>query len=495
MTRINTNVESLIARRALNANNASLNRSLERLSTGLRINSGRDDPAGLIASETLRSSIRATSTAIDNATRADTIVAVAEGGLQEIASLLLDLENLIDQSANESGLTSDEIAANQLQVDSILESINRLANQTAFGDNKLLNGTYDFTKTGVESSAVIDASVFSAKVPNGGSRQVNISVAAPSSFAVISAVGNGTTATSQTTLNGTTGSAMTMQVRGVYGSEILSFASGTSMANIATAINQSTQLTGVTASAWSVAGGAASLALYSSTLGSDAMVSVSVISGNQAFRTSGSNLTWTGDSQTGGDGTITINGAAGVVKGRDVSVRSGSLSLDLKLGTNFATTTLATTNFNITGGGAIFSIAPEVGLTGQESVGIAEVSTAKLGSADSTIGYLSTLATGQANQLTAKTFATGQRIVRSAIDQIASMRGRLGGFQKDTLGSTINALGIALENITAAESAIRDADFAAETSNLTRAQILVNSSTAVLQIANQAPQNALALLG
>ncbi|MCH7925175.1 MAG: flagellin, partial [Planctomycetes bacterium] len=140
MTRINTNVQSLIARRALDQNNSALNTSLMRLSTGLRINSGKDDPAGLIASETLRASIRAITQAINNATRADTIITVAEGGLQEISSLLLDLEALIDQSANEAGVTAQEVAANQLQIDSILQSIDRLAQTTAFGDKKLLNG-------------------------------------------------------------------------------------------------------------------------------------------------------------------------------------------------------------------------------------------------------------------------------------------------------------------------------------------------------------------
>jgi flagellin len=85
--------------------------------------------------------------------------------------------------------------------------------------------------------------------------------------------------------------------------------------------------------------------------------------------------------------------------------------------------------------------------------------------------------------------------VRTAINQVAQLRGRLGGFQKDTLTTTINSLRVARENVTAAESAIRDADFAVETSNLTRAQILVNSSTQVLQLANAQPQNVLALLG
>ena len=93
-----------------------------------------------------------------------------------------------------------------------------------------------------------------------------------------------------------------------------------------------------------------------------------------------------------------------------------------------------------------------------------------------------------------KNFETAQRIVRSATRQVAELRGRLGAFSKNTLNSTINALQVALENTTAAESAIRDADFAAETSNLTRAQILVQSSTKTLAMANQAPQMVLQLL-
>lgn len=187
MTRINTNVQSLIARRALSINNRSLNEALVRLSTGLRINSGRDDPAGLIASETLRSSLRAISTAVDNAARADTIVAVAEGGLQEVSSLLLDLENLIDQTANEAGLTSEEESANQLQIDSILNSINRLAEATAFGSKKLLNGSLAFTTSGVNVTEATGAAVShldrvqinSAKVPSGSFRQVNVNVVTP----------------------------------------------------------------------------------------------------------------------------------------------------------------------------------------------------------------------------------------------------------------------------------------------------------------------------
>ncbi|MCO6436060.1 MAG: flagellin [Phycisphaerae bacterium] len=503
MSRINTNVESLIARRALSINNQSLNQALGRLSTGLRINSGKDDPAGLIASETLRSTIRAIDQAVENANRADTIVAVAEGGLQEISSLLLDLEALVDQSANDAGLTEQEITANQNQIDSILQSINRLAEATAFGDRKLLNGTFDFTTSGVNinepTGATLDhldrVQINSAKIAAGAFRQVSISRVTASTRASISAVlggGNGSGVR-----NGTLGDTTTIQIRGNYGSELLSFASGTAAADIVTAINDRTNLTGVRASAFLGADGAGTptISFSSTEFGSDASVAVTVLENSGAALGDAIGVS---DAKTyGTDGTFTINGNSAIVDGLNAAVRAGDLSLDLTLSEAFGggTSTETSTAFEITGGGATFSISPTVGLSGQESVGIGEVSTARLGSGESTVGFLSSLGTGQANDLSSKNFSQAQRIVRSAINQIASLRGRLGGFQKDTIASTVNSLRVARENVTAAESAIRDADFAVETSNLTRAQILVNSSTAVLQLANAAPQNVLALLG
>src|SRR5947199_4159383 len=120
MSRINTNVSSLIAQRILRQNNQSLNQSLQRLSTGLKINPGADNPAGLIASENLRAEKAGITTAIDNAGRASNIIGTAEGGLTEVSSLLNELQGLVNQSANTGGLSKDEISANQLQVDSIL---------------------------------------------------------------------------------------------------------------------------------------------------------------------------------------------------------------------------------------------------------------------------------------------------------------------------------------------------------------------------------------
>ncbi len=503
MTRINTNVQSLISRRVLDVNNKSLNQSLERLSTGLRINSGRDDPAGLIASETLRSSTRAITSAIGNANRADTIIAVAEGGLQEVSALLLDLESLVDQTSNESGLTSEEVSANQLQIDSILQSINRLSESTSFGNKKLLNGNLDFTTSGVNvnestGAALTDLNevqINAAKVTNGSFRQINLTRVVASSRALTSGVLGGTTATSTTVRDGTLGDTTTVQIRGEFGASILSFASGTSVADIVTAVNARSTLTGVQASSFAgtTGTGTPTISFASTNFGSDAFVTVSALE-NSGF-TAGDAIGVNAVRKKGGDGTFTVNGTNAIVKGLKASVRAADISIDLTLSSSFGdgTSSGSTTSFEITGGGGRFAISPTANLSGLESVGISEVSTAKLGNAAT--GFLASIGSGLANDLSSKNFNTAQKIVRQAIDEVATLRGRLGSFQKDTLRTTINSLTVARENIIAAESAIRDADFASETSALTRAQILVNSSTSVLQLANSQPQQALSLLG
>ncbi len=475
MSRINTNVPSLVAARILSANNSKVTTALERLSTGLRINSGKDDPAGLIASEGLRSQLVAINAAIDNANRADQIIAIAEGSLQEVSTLLVDLQNLVGRTASEAGLSDDEVAANQLQIDSILETINRIAGSTEFGGKKLLDGTLDYTTSGVatgpSASAITDLQINSARLANGGTRSVTVEVTASAQTARLLYSGSTTGAGSKT-----------IQVGGKYGTDIFTFASGTAASAVVAAINQSTSLTGVSAS---VSG--STIAFNSTDYGSDAFVSVEAISGT--FTVTGGS---SGTRDEGQDVSARINGVTAISKGLTVSVRSSSLSVDLSLAAAFATQTTATKTFGITGGGANFSIGPTLGINAQATIGIKSVTTGTLG--NGALGFLSSLGSGQANQLSSKNFETAQRIVNAAVDQVSSLRGRLGAFQAKTLASTVNSLQVAFENTTAAQSAIRDADFAAETSNLSRAQILQAAATSALQIANQAPQAVLSLL-
>ena len=143
MSRINTNVQSLIAQRALNNNTGSLNQALERLSTGLRIARGKDDPAGLIASENLRSELRSTTAAISNAERADQVVNIAEGGLQEVSGLLTELQGLLPppprarpERRREAGQpTPDRLHPPDRRPHRLLHLLQSL---------KLLNGSFDF---------------------------------------------------------------------------------------------------------------------------------------------------------------------------------------------------------------------------------------------------------------------------------------------------------------------------------------------------------------
>lgn len=149
MTRINTNVSSLVAQKTLARSQADLQTSLTRLSTGLRINKGKDDPAGLIASEILRSDIVATQRAVTNSERANQIIATADSALGQVSTLLNDIRGLVSESANSGALSDEQIAANQLQVDSSLEAIDRVAQTTSFQGRRLLDGSLDFLTTGI----------------------------------------------------------------------------------------------------------------------------------------------------------------------------------------------------------------------------------------------------------------------------------------------------------------------------------------------------------
>lgn len=177
MTRINTNVSSLVAQNRLQASNKDLQTALTRLSTGLRINSGADDPAGLIASEALRSEITSLNKAISNTQRANQIISTADSALGQVSNLLNTVRGLVVEAANSGALTPDEIAANQLQVDSSLEAINRIAQTTTFQGRKLLDGGLDFiTSAGENASQIRNLQINNASLGQTGEVEVTIDV-------------------------------------------------------------------------------------------------------------------------------------------------------------------------------------------------------------------------------------------------------------------------------------------------------------------------------
>jgi len=518
MSRINTNVQSLIAQRVLGQNNGQLNKSLERLSTGLRINRGADDPAGLIASENLRAEKSATGAAIANASRAEQVVNIAEGGLQEIAGLLNEVQGLVTATANDAGLSLDEKQANQLQIDSMLQTIDRLSNSTSFQGTKLLNGTFDFRTSSI-ASELNGFKVNGAKLRFGGKLDVDVLVTQSAQQAGFFVSFGG----AQIDL----GSAETFvfEVAGALGSRQLSFASGTALSAIADSINTFKEVTGVSALA---SGGG--ILIKSLKFGSDEFVRVKVVddgkitgTGIGVFSLSSQNAnavdvasleTFTatpvqnGLTDKGQDVGATINGVVAVSDGTKASINTDFLSVEVDLvasgGVNPDAITLGKINaFTITGGGADFQLAPQVDIAGKVNIGIGNVAARNIGkttSNDPITGSafnvnLSDLAGGKRLNVVGGDLVAAQVSVESAITEVSILRGRLGAFQKNIIGATIRSLGVSLENTTAAESAIRDTDFASETAQLTRTQVLVASTTNVLGIANNQPQTVLQLLG
>jgi flagellin len=588
MARINTNVGSLVSQKTLARTNADLQTSLTRLSTGLRINTGNDDPAGLIASEALRSDIVSTEKAISNSERANQVIATADSALGQVSSLLNDIRGLVTEAANTGALSENQLAANQLQVDSSLEAINRIAATTSFQGRNLLDGSLDFITTAtanfndvtdldiqqanlgatgyIDVSIAIDAAAtqasITATVPtaaapvaattvltlaqgdtiaiqaaapgadaNGivvqivqdasvedgsviafydeanslitvrvddtvattgaaiaaaiqGTSAVGTAVytQAPAPDAVYTPAGEGVvtgtlgdTVAGADAISGLTGD-LVFELNGKSGAEVFNFAQDTTGAEIEAAINLVSDSTGVTA-----AFAGTTLTLQSSEYGEDAFVAVNVISDAGGFEASLS-----GTRETGTDIDAAVNGVTADGDGNTLSINTSTLDLNATI----AAGETDTVQFRITGGGALFQIGPDVVSNQQARIGIGSVNTASLGGS---AGRLYQLGSGESAALETDA-TTAFQIVEQVATKVTSLRGRLGAFQKTTLEANIFTLNETVANLTDAESAIRDADFAAETAKLTRAQILVQSGISVLSIANSNPQNVLALL-
>ena len=509
MSRINTNVTSLVAQRVLGQNNFGLNDSLERLSTGLRINRGKDDPAGLIASENLRAEIKSVGAAINNAERAERVVNIAEGGLSEVSGLLTELQGLITNSANSAGLSKAEKEANQLQIDSILQTIDRVADQTSFQGTKLLNGNFDF-RVSSQATGIDDLRVNGAKF-EGDSLDVSVLVTQSAQQAGVF-LSFGATSLNLGGATGTDGASSTfvVEIAGTKGTREFSFASGTTVTQIQDTINTFSDVLGISA----VTSGNG-IRLQSSEFGSSEYVTVKVVDdAQQAGNVTGYNATTFGTGgaslgafnstavsngvrDVGQDLGATINGIVATTKGKTAKIDTDFLNLSVTLNTTNSQTPGAVGSgrtFAIAGGGATFQLGGKVDIQSKVTLGVSEVAIRKLGS-NAAGGFLDDLGSGKGFNVVDGNLSSAQKVVAEAIEQVSTLRGRLGAFQRNTLGATKRSLAVNLENSSAAESVIRDTDFASETANLTRSQILVSAATNTLSLANNQPQTALQLLG
>jgi flagellin len=339
-----------------------------------------------------------------------------------------------------------------------------------------LNGSLDYATSGVDGSALANVAVRGALF--GTQSYIPISVDVTTSAQTANLYYRSGTITDD----------INIEVRGNDGVVTLPFGAGTAASAIVAGINSVSDATGVVATLSS--NPTAGFTLSSAGYGTRSFVEITTLPGSGTFTLEDDS----GNPQTkdeGRDAVAGINGTQAIADGLLLTLKAGNLDLELALDESFGA---GTTSFAITGGGSLFQLGGHVNSNEQVSLGIQSVAASRLG--DSQIGFLSQIVTGEAYDLSTEAGRTqASKIVDEATRQISLLRGRLGAFEKNTLDTNINQLGITMENLMSAESSIRDADFAYETSQLTRNQILVSAGTSVLGLSNQTPQTVLSLLG
>ncbi|MBN1164706.1 MAG: flagellin [Candidatus Krumholzibacteriota bacterium] len=460
--RINHNISSINALRNLSLTESVVAKSLERLSSGLRVNRGADDPAGLVISQNMRAQIGGIQQAVENAETATAMVQTAEGAMNEIHNLLNGIRELAIHAANTGSNDAVMLAADQDEIDNAIATINRIAAQTQFGNKSLLDGSSGVTgTTSLSTVSFMDAT--DATV--AGTYAITVTTAAAQAVT--------TGGTAQTAVLGQT---ETLTINGVD----IALAAGLTQNQVITQINTYNSSTGVTASD----DGSNNLVLTTDAYGSN--IDLSAVS-NVAAAADTTGIGTTALTEVGVDIAGTIGGLAATGRGTLLTGDSGLAIEGLSISTTLAAG--AAGSVTVTNNSLVF----QVGANKNQTVTIAlnamastNIGTGVSGNTFNNISEISVLTQAGAQDAI--------EIIDKAIQQVSAKRGELGVFQKNTLESTAINLAIAEENLIAAESVIRDVDFAMEMARLTKNQILLQSGTAMLVQANQIPQVVLQLL-
>ena len=496
---INTNISSLTAQRNLGASQSSLNTSIQRLSSGLRINSAKDDAAGLAISERFTSQIRGLNQAARNANDGISLSQVAEGAMSSASAILQRVRELAVQSANASNSAGDRQALNQ-EVTQLVAELDRISQTTEFNGQRILDGTFGTAQfqVGANAGQTIVAATANMRTSVYGNNQVQasgqgaVNGASGATWAAFSA--SGTSA-----YGGTSG---TITINGYLGTSTVNVASGAidTAKEIASEINLKSGSTGVTATARTeielntFSAGSYTLNVYSDNSTAQT-VSFNVASSTtdglaeavSAFNQQSSKTGVTASLNSAGTG-IRLTNATGTAIGIEVTALPSSGSLTFakvdEAGTVETGVAVDATNNKAIGQGYIT-------LDSQKS--FSAVASAAIGIVGTT-AVASTL--NKVADLDVSTFTKASdalKTVDSAIAFISGERAKLGALQS-RFETAISALQISAENLSASRGRIMDADFAAETSNLSRTQILQQAGTAMVAQANQIPQGVLALL-
>ena len=503
---INTNIASLTAQRNLGMSQASLQTSMQRLSSGLRINSAKDDAAGLAISDRMTSQIRGLNQASRNANDGISLSQVAEGAMGSISSNLQRIRELAVQSANGTNSSSDR-AALQQEVAQLKSEIARVAGQTEFNGLKLLDGSFttQMFQVGANANQTIGVSVASALATDMGNNKVTTSLTTPTIATPQFSLGPLSTAANVTTaVNGFATQTLTIAGNGAVKATdpAVGTLAAASAKTIATAANAFTSETGVTAvptNKATISGVLQPGSVQFELMGANAIPIT--ISATVSSITDLSGIAQAINSQTGSTSiTATADKSGNLVltntTGDDIRVGNLSGAGAGLTGANILgvdnTTPGAGTQFAATGAGAVATIGGSVAFnssngftTSSDAYGTLIKDAASSGSLLSAVANvdISTSAGATDALLT----------IDAALSTVSGNRAQLGAVQNRFL-TTIENLNTTSENLSASRSRIQDADFAMETANLSRTQILQQAGTAMVAQANQLPQGVLALL-
>lgn len=466
---INHNVASLTAQNNLGKTSSMLSSSLEKLSTGLKVNRGADGPAALVISEKQRATIAGLRTAVDNTNKAVSLVQTGEGALNEMNTLLNKARSLALDSANAGVNGTDAFNANQAELGNILSTIDNIANTTEFNGKKLLDGSgnagLSSAATGVGFSGgatgAVKTTPYSFTVGTAAARAQSVgggafAVTADGSFTVSDGkkaitVALTTADTTDTAVGKINKAFKDAGITTVQASNGYNSANGGAL--VLTATDFTTDLT---------VGGSATLTNGpASAAHTDAVVNYTDSNGNAV-------------STTGSGNVVSLNGELGGVSLTLAnSATAGSVS-----SVSAAFTASASTGF-------VFQIGANANQTA--SIAFDRMNSDSIGNVSGS--YL--------NSARVDTAANAQDAIGKidqAIKDVSNFRGRLGAFQANTLESNANNLTTTLENTTAAESVIRDTDFASEIANFTKLQTQMQAGSTVLGNANQMTQLVAGLL-
>ncbi|MBF8730735.1 flagellin [Pseudomonas guariconensis] len=467
---VNTNIASITTQTNLTKAAGALNTSMQRLSSGLRINSAKDDAAGLQIANRLTSQINGLGQAIKNANDGISIAQTAEGAMQASTDILQKMRTLALSSATGS-LSADDRKSNNDEYQALTAELNRIAQTTTFGGQKLLDGSYGTKaiQVGANANETINLSLENVAASNIGSQQIKSLSITPSTTGVgagaINVTGNGQTGS----FNVTAGDSAKTIAKGLNGA-----VGGLS----ATASTEAKFVVGAAA--------AGAPATFDITVGTQTVTLVGVTDTANMADQLKSNAAKLGISvnydQTAG--TLEVKSDTGENISFANSTAAGSI-------------TVATKNGSGTYGGAL-ALADGVIATGavnlDSSKGFVLNGAGVTNLFDATNAKTSTKTTISNTDVTDATKAQNAlAVIDKAIGSIDSVRSGLGATQ-NRLTTTVDNLQNIQKNSTAARSTVQDVDFAAETAELTKQQTLQSASTSILAQANQNPQNVLKLL-